>query len=888
APKIQKNVKALKLDGWEFIDQVIEYVKKKGANASAGHGGKKFTDPWAKEAEAERGAIEPSPKYLMDLIAGRPVFAYPSRKGGWRLRYGRARTGGLATTAIHPASMALVDDFLAPGTQMKIERPGKATAVTPCDSIDVPLALLANGNLIEVRTYRQAKAIRPMLRQVVDLGEMLVPYGEFAENNKTLPQSPWCDEWWAMVVEKATGKAPVVPATAAEAFEFAARTGTPLSPKYNLFWHDISVESIQRIARFVEAHGRWEPVASTAAPDISAHPEAFTLALPRALAESEGIKELLLEIGALHECDLQTIRLGRHAYAVVRCCGLDVVDGKLARARPLDVPAEAACRYVSQLSGVHVRPRAMFRIGTRMGRPEKAAERKMSPPVHLLFPIGIAGGSQRLMTDAVKVNKIEIEIGERRCPKCHKSMVTYRCEECGEHTAAVPPKGRMEARSLELQPLWSAALERLRMDAPEQVKGVQGLVSAGKYPEPMEKGILRAKHGMFTFKDATVRYDMINVTLTHFKPREAHVSVAKLHELGYLNDIKGEPLTRDDQTLELRVQDIIVATGCLDYMLKASQYVDELLVKLYGFKPFYNCKTRDDMLGHLFVALAPHTSGGVLCRIIGHTKAQAHYGHPYFHAAKRRNCDGDEDCVMLLLDGLLNFSRSYLPSNRGGLMDAPLTLTMRLDPSEVDKEAHNVDVGSSYPLEFYEATLKHPGPKDVEKMVDMVAKRLGKPSQYEGFGFTHDTHDIAEGPPLSAYKTIGSMMDKMTAQLELAARIRAVDAPDVASRVIGSHFLPDMMGNLKAFSKQSMRCTKCNTKFRRVPLTGKCRKCGNPTLTMTVHEGSVKKYLEVSKEVSVRFELDDYTKQRIEHVSDSIDSIFTNDRVKKAKLSDFF
>ena len=890
APKIQKNVKALKLDGWEFIDQVIEYVKKKGANAaSGGHGGKKFTDPWAKEAEAERGAIEPSPKYLADLIAGRPVFAYPSRKGGWRLRYGRARTGGLATTAIHPAAMAVVDDFLAPGTQMKVERPGKATACTPCDSIEPPIALLANGNLIEVTTYKQAKMIRPMLRQVVDLGENLVPYGEFAENNKTLPQSPWCEEWWEQLVEKTTGQPAPRLATSHEAFSFAAATQTPLHPRWNLFWHDISVASIQELSRFVEAHGQWGPVGATnIEPHLSAFPEAYSLTLPRALAEEQGIKELLVELGALHECTAEGIRLGRHAYALVRGLGLDIVDGKLARVRPLEPVVEGSVKYAAQLSGVRIRPKAMFRIGTRMGRPEKAAERKMNPPVHVLFPIGIAGGPQRLMADAVKMNKFEIEIGERRCPSCQKSMIVYRCDACEQHTVAVPPKGRLEPKPIELAPLWNAALERLRMDAPETVKGVQGLVSAGKFPEPIEKGILRAKHGMYTFKDATVRYDMINVTLTHFKPREAHVPLEKLRELGYTHDIKGEPITRDDQVIELKVQDIIVATSCLEYMLKASQYIDELLVRFYGFKPYYNCKVKEDLLGHLFVALAPHTSGGVLCRIIGHTKAQAHYGHPYFHAAKRRNCDGDEDCVMLLLDGLLNFSRAYLPSNRGGLMDAPLTLTMRLDPSEVDKEAHNVDVASRYPLEFYEATLKHPGPKDVEKMVDMVSKRLGKPEQYEGFGFTHDTADIAEGPALSAYKTIGSMMDKMTAQLELAARIRAVDAPDVASRVIGSHFLPDMMGNLKAFSKQAMRCTKCNAKFRRVPLTGRCRKCGNQNLTMTVHEGSVKKYLEVSREVSVRFQLDEYTKQRIEHVSDSIDSIFTNDRVKKAKLSDFF
>src|SRR5207248_1949736 len=152
----------------------------------------------------------------------------------------------------------------------------------------------------------------------------------------------------------------------------------------------------------------------------------------------------------------------------------------------------------------------------------------------------------------------------------------------------------------------------------------------------------------------------------------------------------------------------------------------------------------------------------------------------------------------------------------------------------------------------------------------------------------HDTADIAEGPAMSAYKTIGSMMDKMDAQLGLAAKLRAVDAPDVAARIIGSHFLPDLMGNLKAFSKQAVRCTKCGAKYRRIPLSAKCRKCGNANLTMTVHEASVKKYLEVSKQVSEKFELDPYTKQRIEHIEDSIGSTFNNDRVKKAKLSDFF
>ena len=72
-----------------------------------------------------------------------------------------------------------------------------------------------------------------------------------------------------------------------------------------------------------------------------------------------------------------------------------------------------------------------------------------------------------------------------------------------------------------------------------------------------------------------------------------------------------------------------------------------------------------DLVGSIVVALAPHTSGGVAGRIVGFTNAEACFAHPVFHAAKRRNCDGDEDSVTLLLDTLLNFSRAYLPESRG-------------------------------------------------------------------------------------------------------------------------------------------------------------------------------------------------------------------------------
>jgi DNA polymerase II large subunit len=108
----------------------------------------------------------------------------------------------------------------------------------------------------------------------------------------------------------------------------------------------------------------------------------------------------------------------------------------------------------------------------------------------------------------------------------------------------------------------------------------------------------------------------------------------------------------------------------------------------------------------------------------------------------------------------------------------------------------------------------------------------------------------------------------------------------VAERVLKSHFLPDLLGNLRSFSRQRMRCIKCGEKFRRPPLVGFCPKCGG-NVVLTVHEGSVRKYLEVSKEIGERYGVSSYTRQRIELLDSDISSLFENHKVKQLGLSDF-
>jgi DNA polymerase II large subunit len=319
---------------------------------------------------------------------------------------------------------------------------------------------------------------------------------------------------------------------------------------------------------------------------------------------------------------------------------------------------------------------------------------------------------------------------------------------------------------------------------------------------------------------------------------------------------------------------------------------------------FYKAGDERDLIGHLAIGLAPHTSGGVLCRIIGWTTASAGYAHPLFHAAKRRNCDGDEDSLMMLLDGLLNFSRSILPAGRGGRMDAPLVLSTRINAKEIDKEALNVDCSWAYTRAFYEATKSRPHPNEVEELVDLAGDRIGSIGEVRGYGWTHDSGKLDAGPVNSSYKTLKTMKDKMLAQLALGQRLRAVSAQRVASQVIESHFLPDLRGNLMAFTRQKVRCVKCAHSYRRVPLAGKCIQnistsgglsggrgdgstlCGG-NVVLTVSEGAVRKYIEITREVIENYGVDDYTKQRVEWMTDSVDSLFNDDTVTVMTLNDF-
>ena len=183
APKIQKHTERLKVPGWDFISKF----------ASKGKDEEGSDDPDAFKSRK----VKPIDKFMKDIIAGRPIFGGPQQPGGFRLRYGRGRPSGLAAASLNPASMLVLDDFITVGTQMKIERPGKACAVTPSHDSEGPYVVLSSGQFLRVDEASIMQEIRPDIRSIWDNGEIVIGYGEFMENNKNLVPAGYTTDWWA-------------------------------------------------------------------------------------------------------------------------------------------------------------------------------------------------------------------------------------------------------------------------------------------------------------------------------------------------------------------------------------------------------------------------------------------------------------------------------------------------------------------------------------------------------------------------------------------------------------------------------------------------------------------------------------------------------------------
>ena len=843
-----------------------------------------------------------------DVIAGRPIFAFPSRRGGFRLRYGRSRNTGLSAVGIHPATMLVVERFLAAGTQMRLELPGKGGVTMPVDSIEQPVVLLKDNSVVRV-TLENYPDVKGKVKKILFLGDMLIDFGDFLYCNKALPPSGYVEEWWvkdlqnAMLAKYSSDYQKVAQATnlslekiegfladpfvnkptVKEAVALSSCLGIPLAPNCTLFWGSLSnVQDIEQLRQWV------------AACEITME-DGFASKIV-----GEGSDEVvgsLRKIFVQHKIIEGKITLvGEDAASLAFSIGYGKTHA---------VQANSVLELLSLLSGVQIRDKAPTYVGGRMGRPEKAKHREMKPLVHVLFPVSLAGGSHRDLMEASRQGPIFVELAKRKCPSCKNYTLKVKCPTCECETVSekfCPRCGRTvkdsgcptcktegvmyQRQPINFKELIDNASATLGYQAPKMLRGVKGLTNLDKTPEMIEKGILRAKHGLSVYKDGTIRFDATNAPLTHITPAEVSVSVEKMHQMGYLSDTHGLPLTDPNQVCELKIQDVVIPWSAGEYFVQIAAFIDDLLVRVYKQPPYYNVKKAEDLVGHLLFGLAPHTCACILGRVVGFTDRNVIYAHPVWHSAKRRDCDGDEDAIMLGLDTLLNFSRIFLPAQIGGIMDAPILLIPFVNTKEVQRQAHDFDVSSTYPIEFYKKTLEKFDARPASAMMDVISHRLGTEAQYEGFQYTTPCTNINLGNANSSYKEFKSMIEKLHMQLDLGEKIDAVDVAKVARKVLNTHFMRDIAGNMRAFSTQGFRCKSCNKKFRRLPLKGKCPSCGGK-LTLTVYRGGIEKYLVAAQELVDKYGLPKYYTQRMDLIKEEIATMFDNKKPKQSKLFDF-
>jgi len=909
APKLWKQLskwgKDFGLEHWNFLEQFLIIQKKAKSQGET-------------KSEKSSAEITPDFTYIHDIVAGRPVFCHPLRAGGFRLRYGRSRTSGYSSYGLSPATMIVSQKYIATGTQLKLERPGKGTVVTACNLIEGPIVKLTDGSVVKLKSIKQAKEVK--VQEILFLGDILINYGDFFNRAHPLVPAGYCPEWWIQELEKSivsrfgvldqekTANYLECDAEAlAQIFQnplnaypiwdlskrISERLDVPLHPSHTFYWNAINRAQLKELYEWLEnAAISWE----------GTNPIKIILPLKPA-------KRVLEEAGIPHSFVQETniVIEKETAGPLLSNLGLMKTTAQELIQKLSIQPDGIALSFLQQNSQYKLRDLCGTFIGARMGRPEKAKMRKMTGSPHMMFPIGKEGGKFRSLQAAMEKGTITSEFPIFNCTHCSRDTIFSICDNCWKPTTRLwncQVCGKIKTKdcvkhgkalasteqSIPIKTYFENILKHTGMKTyPDLIKGVKGTSNDEHIPEHPMKGILRAKHSIHVNKDGTTRYDMTQLPITHFKPKETGTSIEKLKILGYEKDIHGSTLENDSQILELKPQDVILPSckdspdeGADQIIFRTSQFIDDELQHLYGKKPFYRFQTPLDCIGHLVVCLAPHTSAGIIGRIIGFSKTQGFFAHPLLHAATRRDCDGDEAGFILLLDAFLNFSKHFLPSTRGATMDAPLVLTTVLVPSEVDDMIFDIDMVFRYPLELYEAAQSYKMPWEVKIL--QMKEVLDTPKQYEGMGFTHDINNLNVTVRCSAYKTLPTMEEKLNGQMELAEKIRATDTSDVARLVIEKHFLKDIKGNLRKFSMQEFRCIDCNEKFRRPPLIGICTKCKGK-LVFTISEGSITKYLQSCISLSEKYNVSPYLKQTIELLQVRIESVFGKEKERQLGLA---
>jgi len=400
-PKLWKRLskwgEEMGLGHWKYLEEFLELKAKIHAKHDSG-----------KEKKSDSKELKANNTFIMDLVAGRPILTHPLAEGGFRLRYGRNRTSGFSASSLHPATLIVLNNYIAIGTQMKTERPGKATTISVCDTIEGPIVRLNDGSLIQLETEEQARNIFNELNEVVFLGDILINYGDFSENGHSLVPAGYCPEWWALEfertiknlydnknLEKVSGltnintdrinelieKPLFIKPSWEEALLISKKLDVPLHPDYTFYWKLIKGEDLLYLKEWFLGG--------------------------KVKIDEKGIKKIILPyhknndlhvkskkildfLGVVHQIiNNESVVLARKESNIFAYC-FDFKDQKGLEGITLDsetVKDKNGLEVINFLNEIKIRDKAGTFIGARMGRPEKAKMRKMTGSPQVIFQL---------------------------------------------------------------------------------------------------------------------------------------------------------------------------------------------------------------------------------------------------------------------------------------------------------------------------------------------------------------------------------------------------------------------------------------------------------------------------------------------------------------------
>jgi len=805
-----------------------------------------------------------------DIRSTQPLLAQSKTPGGFRLRYGLSRNIGFGTIGIHPATI-LLTGILSPGCTVKLDLSNASYSISPVSSIMGPLVELKDNSLVRISTMSEYNKIKKSIIQIWEMGDILLS----PIDNPLLERfilSAWTEEWWSEEIKCKISEKPTILENISNNMDISSSEikkmiTNPL--RYHPSW-DLSVKIAQctKVPIHPKFSFNWNEIALS---DFIYLVQQINSSNDKTMPLDDEFVRIIKKLGVRFE--IKEGKLNTYEFKPFILLLRDKADqiAGIVNSENEKISVESLCQ---SLIGFSVRSLCSRRVGLKLIRIEKSDMRFTNPPHHVLFPLEKHGGSQR---DFLKVSKdapINITISDRLCESCGISSFNTFCPECHQltiqkyvcrknHINDSPYCAECERKAYPKSPklvnvgsMFNSAFKRAKSPDIQKVKGVSLLDNQYGISEPIIKGILRAKHHIYVFKDGTSRYSYTNSPIRTFTPKEIHTSIEELVHFGYTHDIMGEDLTNDEQLIEIFPYDVIINKKGLQFLFAQSKFLDDELVYLYDSAPYYRLRTSENVAGLLIVGISPTSQIGVIGRVIGHTKNNVLFAHPLWHHLKSRQCNGVSDSITLFLDVLINFSREFIPAFHGGLLDTPTVLNL------VDNWNDLLVYSKSNTIVQNRVFYKNLGPilqKSELLSYDFSLLNLPPITHH----ITENLSEIVVENKLREQKIV----NRINIALDSLRTIRAVEEGRFVDNILVNDFLNKITTSIARFFQQPFRCKACRKTFRRVPLGKNCPHCYKNTLELTLSKGWVLRYMQIISQLAEQYsELSESTKSWIRYI----------------------